>query len=883
MLKVTFTFFAVTVCIILFSTSLSARNTSPGSITKTQVAQENSEKIFKIYPVPGGEPVIVGGVKVPTPEEMAKIPDLRLKKRSLQLPESCNNGDEKYFPNPVVQQGQYGSCAQASGIGHQLTYALNLARDVADPPYPHNYTWNFLNGGVGSGSSFLEGWEIVNESGCPTRSEWGSGISADTKWMTDYDRYYSALKNRYLEYNKVDISTPDGIETLKQWIFDYGDGSPIGGCASFSCNCVPPMHDVPMIQLPDDSPEAGWPIVQAWGHFGGHAMVIVGYHDSIKIDVNKDGKYTNDVDLNGDNICDVRDWEIGGWLVANSWGNWDVKKGFYYMLYRTGALDPGNAYDPVDTSSSNNGTVVDFNTGGFTSNKHCFTLRARLVDDAVNRQVTYKIKMNYTQRDQISISSGVSNTTSDNTPEFSHRHIIFNYQGGAHAMQGSNAGSDMEMALDVKPLLNNVDKKEAKYFLTIDSKGAGSGKVETFSLMDYRSGSLVQKDCDQTDVTIDAGTTVLSIVYESAMDPLTITTASLPPAKKGDAYNQTLAASGGKSPYTWEMLKNIYYEVDNSNSFPSITDDASPNDTDDGLAEVDLDFDFPFYGETVKKIYIATDGHILFDPSFVYVRSAKALMATKCIAVLGADLVITSTDGLYFKGESDKATIRWTTKNMWSETGLIAVDLDFAAVIYPSGKIEYYYGSNMSGDVSGMAIGSSGGKGAYVSYDYGTLADIPSGHKFGLVPEKELAGMAMATDGKFTGTPTDDNGDYRVSFAVTDALEIRKVKSFTFNIGNTAIGALPLVKPVSPLTITHRSSNAILFSFATGISAKVALDIYSLNGRKVRTLFAGRLQSGNHKMILNLYDEENVITNGIYVCHLSVGNRKVVEKFTIVK
>ena len=89
------------ICILLLSTSLSARNTSPGSITQTKAAQESVDRTFKIYPVPGGEPVVVGGVKVPTPEEMAKIPYLRLKKRSLQLPESVNNGAEKYFPDPV--------------------------------------------------------------------------------------------------------------------------------------------------------------------------------------------------------------------------------------------------------------------------------------------------------------------------------------------------------------------------------------------------------------------------------------------------------------------------------------------------------------------------------------------------------------------------------------------------------------------------------------------------------------------------------------------------------------------------------------------------------------------------------------------------------------
>ena len=78
----------------------------------------------------------------------------------------------------------------------------------------------------------------------------------------------------------------------------------------------------------------------------------------------------------------------------------------------------------------------------------------------------------------------------------------------------------------------------------------------------------------------------------------------------------------------------MYYEVQNSGSYPAITAEVSPNDTDDGLAAQDLDFSFRFFGETVSKIYIATDGVILFEDAFTYVRSPKALINTKAIAGL---------------------------------------------------------------------------------------------------------------------------------------------------------------------------------------------------------------------------------------------------------
>ena len=48
-------------------------------------------------------------------------------------------------------------------------------------------------------------------------------------------------------------------------------------------------------------------------------MTIVGYDDAVKLDFNGDGQFTNDIDINGDFIVDMNDWEIGALIVVNSW------------------------------------------------------------------------------------------------------------------------------------------------------------------------------------------------------------------------------------------------------------------------------------------------------------------------------------------------------------------------------------------------------------------------------------------------------------------------------------------------------------------------------------------------------------------------------------
>ena len=852
-----------------------------------QPVEKSQSKIYKKVLVPGGEPIYVGGVKEVTLEQEAKIPYVNILQQSPPLPTEFNNKN-KYL-RPSVDQGPYGSCAQAGGIGFHYTYAINLLRDTdaSDPSNQFNffYTWNFLNGGSkDGGSSFLEGWEIANENGIPDSVTWGviSPNYAWTKWMSGYDQHLACMLNRYADVGKIDVSTFEGIDNLKYWIKDLGQGAPVGGIATFSINCLQPMWNASLEKIPTNSPyEAGKLIIPAFGAKGGHVMNIVGWHDSVWYDVNQDGKITNDSDITFDGIIDIRDKEMGAWLCVNSWNSTWGDGGFYYMMYRVGALEAGNAY--ADTNDTGNGKVVvdsmHMNNGGLTTRKKVYTLLGKSVDASIIQQFTYKVTLAHDQRDQISILAGVSNDITDSLPEVSQRFSMYNYQGGAYPMQGVNQTNPIEIGFDVKHLLNNVNQKQAKFFLMIDSKGAGTGQVNSFSLFDRRGASPVEATCTETNVAINAGRTILSIVYESDMNPLIVLTDSIPGGVKNASYSTTLEASGGTAPYVWELLENVYYEGTNSGTFPEITTVVTTDDPDDGIAEKALDFTFKYFGEDISKIYIGTDGIILFEPEFVYVRTPKALMATKAIAGLGCDLTFEAGDNIYCEADSSKATIRWQTKHMWSEAGSIVVDVDFAVTIYPSGKIEYFY-KTLTGDISGMAMGASGGEGnSNFVYEYGTVAEIPASHKAALLPEVPVNGLWMATSGVYSGTVYNDNGDYRVTFAVTDALQVRKVKSYNFNVDDTN----PITAGINIVRKTFRimnTSNAsIVFAFETDKNVNTRLDVFTLNGKKIHTMYNGKIGAGKHKLSWNYGD--NGVSNGVYLFKLTVGKENLVKKVAL--
>ena len=272
---------------------------------------------------------------------LSRVPELKLPEsykgpNAPLLPYWIDNSTQPFF-RPITSQSGY-ECGQSAGISFNFTYEVDRLRGVAanqtTTQYVSHFTWDFLNNADNyTGASFFDSWEIVKACGNMNIADYGGAQNTGgyTRWISGYDMYYNGMHNRINSVKAIRVDNPEGLQTLKYWLTDHLEGSPIGGVA----NIYGQYFGTPSTTLPSGTPESNKYVQPFWGSSPTHAWTICGFNDSIRYDFNGDGQYTNNIDINGDGVVDMHDWEIGGLKFANGyagvgWGN----SGFCYTMYK---------------------------------------------------------------------------------------------------------------------------------------------------------------------------------------------------------------------------------------------------------------------------------------------------------------------------------------------------------------------------------------------------------------------------------------------------------------------------------------------------------------------------------------------------------------------
>ncbi len=740
---------------------------------------------FFIYPATFAQQITSFKQLAPLSEQqlsrLAAVPRLKptMKTRGpLTLPVSVDNSTLPYFRPLFTQSGL--ECGQASSIGLGLTYELDAKRGVP-ANLPQNqcatyFTYDFINGGSDAGVSFLESWEIVKRCGNPSVLDYGGlSFGGPARWMSGYSKYYNAMHNRITDVYSIPLNTIEGINMLRSWIYNHMGETGAGGVAHFYS-----QYGNVTSQLPAGTPDAGKYVITSWGSSPNHAMTILGYNDSIRWDYNGDGQFTNNIDINGDGIVDVRDWEIGGFKIANTYGNvtnW-ADQGFSYAMYKSFAENPAS--------------------GGIWDN---LAYIAYAKQD-LSPKLTMKVTLKHTCRNKIKIIAGVAKNLSATEPEVTLNLPIFDFQGGDKYMQGGTTEADktIEFGLDATPLLSEITSGQpAKFFLMLeedDPLNLATGLIVSYELIDYTSG-VVSIPCSGSNVPIvDNGLTTLTIIAAINVNQPAIVNTSLPEARIYEPFSQQMNATGGNPAYKWRFV-NDYSETQNTAAFPAVNaEQLTVSNSSDGFASKDLPFTFPFYGKSYNKVFPHVDGYLKFDDQVLpwpYIIYEKTFFKnTRSISpYMSKPLILEASegDGIWYQGDQNSATFRWKASMSGQAT---TTDLNFAVTLYPNGNIEFYYGTVDSPSYITWNAGISNGDG--VNYHFAAITDSvaePTANSMvHLTAQPFPTEMSITDDGLFTGTPEKAYQNVPIRFYAEDNNFLYTTKTLNFTTKGVEISYL---------------------------------------------------------------------------------------------
>jgi hypothetical protein len=676
-------------------------------------------------------------------ELLMSLPDLVMPEsyKNKTLPYKIDHSESEHFRDMFVQSGM--SCGQASSTGVCFTYEMNAARNleanVNSHLYPTGFVYNWDAGDWGgSGVSYYHTLEVLRMVGTPNQEEYGGTIDAggNIRWMTGYDLYYSTMKNRITGAYKLNVGDAAGLQIFKNWMNDHLNGDDDGGCAIFYSGVPSPTET-----LPAGTEEAGKFVLTDFYAGTSHSMAILGYNDSIRFDYNNDGQYTNNIDINGDSQVTMADWEIGGIKMCNTYSGgpaW-ANGGFCYIMYKN--IADGSFWNDV---------------------VHVMT-----VNPTYDPQLTAKVNITYNRRKKIKVYAGISINTSASMPEHVIDLPILDYQAGDNFMTGGTTESDktMEFGIDLTPLLNFITPgQEAKYFIQVyenDADGTGTGTLNSFSLINYSSGSPVETVCSSPAQTIaHNGITTLSITSSQTYDPVEITTTSLSSGAIMSPFSQQLTADGGTEPYTWGFDMD-FSVAETIETFPTGGTTLSGS----GFFSVPLGFTFNYYGQDYTNIYVSSKGMVVFASGFsdnlpYYHHDETVWIHTKSIAPFYTSTVsstMKSISGAGFK------TIIWDNST-----------IDFAMTLYDDGRIVFNYTNSVLTSLVQYVCGTSNGDQLnYQRLAFDSPATVSSGFTYTLTPFLIPNEFEISTTGLLEGIPTHEYLAEDFHFKVVDNNGIR--------------------------------------------------------------------------------------------------------------
>jgi hypothetical protein len=408
------------------------------------------------------------------------------------LPVSVDNSKLPYFP-PIRSQGQLGSCTAFATTYTQLSYMTAFQRglDIRDNgdntnKYSPKWTYNMVNDGLNSGSSFSEIFPLLEKHGACTWAEFP--YDNDFRfWCLDPAAWRNALDVKTDPSTYVwPASTETGLGQIKELLVN---GYVLTFGTYISSWVYKLISDDPSTL--DDDAEAGKRIAY-WlnGSEGGHAMTVVGYNDAVWTDVNGNGL--------------VDPGEKGAFRIANSWGAAWEESGFVWL-----------AYDALKSVSAVDGGPSQGRIRAFQGDiAHVLTVR-----DGYAPLMIAEFTVNHLKRDQLKMTLGRSDTSAE-VPSVVWTPGAVKNSGGPYAFDGSTTAVDGTFVFDLSDLLVEGGAF-LRYYVGMSDNAAGDpATLKAFKIVDLTTAPPTELASSLVPRTADGGQPVYSYVDYAYSGPL---------------------------------------------------------------------------------------------------------------------------------------------------------------------------------------------------------------------------------------------------------------------------------------------------------------------------------------------------------------------------
>jgi parallel beta-helix repeat protein len=644
------------------------------------------------------------------------------------LPTAVDNSTLPYFP-PIRSQGSLGSCAAFCTTYYTMTYMTAMARgwDVRDDAdntnkFSPKWTYNMIDGGYDGGAWLTDAFQVLATNGSTTWAEFPYDTNC-TEWVYDDPAVWrNAIQYRTDGMGAVyDVDTATGLASVKTLL---ADGYILNYATNFNSWQYTSIGNDPSTSA--DDPCVGKSCAY-WvnGTSGPHGMTVVGYNDSIWVDVNGNGT--------------VDSGEKGAFRIANSWGTTWGEAGFTWL-----------AYDALKgTSAVAGGPSLNRQPAWWYTTAYWITAKA-----SYTPTLLAEFTIQHAKRNQLRINLGTAD--SGDLPTATWQPAALAQSGGQlgfdglyHAQSPSEApsGTFVFDFTDLAPYLGG----ETTYFLGFNdvSDSSVSGTLSDFRLTDAAGNVLATcptgtqpGNVPQTDN--DLFSTVSYAYLTTPASPIVVEGAPVSVTEGSTASFQVKLAQTPASEVTIQVAwasgdttvavtggSTLAFNAGNWNAYQTVTLSAA-EDPDRLNGTALLCCSAPALGTTVTVTALVIDN----DHRTYYVNDSSTTVDNWCTAA-GSD----ANDGL--SPTTPKATVQ-AVLDAYTLTAGDVVRIDTGSYLLASNILVT---SADSGDASGPVT--------FEASPYGVVMDRGGGYiaHFGWQITGPYVTITTATSSKYPSAP----------------------------------------------------------------------------------------------------------------------------------